>query len=148
MQVSEAMSRNVRVAEPAQSLRDAARMIADLDAGVLPVGDNDRLIGMITDRDITIRAVAEGKGPDTTVDEVMTPEVRYCFEDDDLEQVARNMADLQVRRMPVMNREKRLVGILSIGDIAVKRGGDTAGDAESGVARPGGSHSQSAGECT
>ena len=82
MKVSEAMTRDVRVASPEQSIREAARIMAEIDAGVLPVGENDRLIGMITDRDIAIRAVAEGKGPDTSVREVMTQDVKYCFEDE------------------------------------------------------------------
>src|SRR5688500_1717510 len=108
MRVSEAMTRTVRDASPEQSLRDAAMLMAELDAGVLPVGENDRLIGMITDRDVAIRAVAQGRGPDVPIREVMTPEVRYCYEDEDVEDVAQNMADIQVRRLPVMDRTKRL----------------------------------------
>ena len=142
MQVSEAMTRTVRVASPEQSIRDAAMLMAELDAGVLPVGENDRLVGMITDRDIAIRAVAQGRGPDVPIREVMTPEVRYCFEDEDVEDVAQNMADIQVRRLPVMDRNKRLVGIISIGDIAMTEGPEAAGDAVAGVSEPGGSHTQ------
>ena len=100
MKVSEAMTRDVRVANPDQSIREAAQMMLDLDAGALPVGAEDRLIGMITDRDIAIRGVARGRTPDTPVRDVMTADVKYCFEDEEIENVARNMADIQVRRLP------------------------------------------------
>ena len=142
MQVSEAMSKDVKITSPAQSIRDAARVMADIDAGVLPVGENDRLVGMITDRDIAIRAVAEGKGPSTPVREVMSSEVKYCFAHEDLDHVARNMADIRVRRLPVLNEQKRIVGILSLGDIALAEGGKKAGKALSGISEPGGAHSQ------
>src|SRR5262245_12264150 len=145
MQVNEAMSSDVKIANPDQPIRDAARMMAELDAGVLPVGENDRLVGMLTDRDIEIRAVAAGKPPTTPVRDVMSAEVKYCFEDDDLEEVAENMADLKVRRLPVLNREKRLVGILSLGDIALFDGSGSAGDALTAISEPGGEHSQSSG---
>src|SRR3954466_8593864 len=106
MRVNEAMSRDVRVANPQQRIRDAAKIMAEIDAGALPVGENDRLVGMITDRDIAIRAVAEGKGPDTPVSDVMTRDIKYCFEDEELDHVSRNMAEIQVKRLPVVNREK------------------------------------------
>jgi len=119
MRVSEAMTREVRVASPGQSIREVAKIMAEIDAGSMPVGDNDRLVGMITDRDIAIRAVAEGKGPDTPVREVMSSEkVLYCYEDEELDHVAKNMSQQQVRRLPVVNREKRLVGIVSFGNLA------------------------------
>jgi len=143
MQVNEAMSSDVKIAAPDQSIRDAARMMAELDAGVLPVGENDRLVGMITDRDIAIRAVAAGKPPNTPVREVMSSEVKYCFEDDDLDDVAENMADIKVRRLPVLNRQKRLVGIVSLGDIALFDGAGSAGSALCVISEPGGDHSQS-----
>jgi CBS domain-containing protein len=147
MKVCDAMTRDVRVASPGDSIREAARTMAEIDAGVLPVGENDRLVGMITDRDIALRAVAEGKSPDTPVRNIMSSEdVCYCFDDQDISEVAANMADMKVRRLPVVNRDKRLVGILSLGDIS------QAGDQEkpairalSGVSEPGGLHSQSAG---
>jgi CBS domain-containing protein len=142
MQVREAMTRDVRVATPGQSIRDVARMMIECDAGVMPVGENDRLVGMITDRDIAVRAVAEGKGPDTPVREVMTTEqVLYCFEDEEVEEVAKNMGDVKVRRLPVMDRNKRLVGIISIGDLAQTQKG-AAGAAIGKVAQPGGPHDQ------
>jgi CBS domain-containing protein len=142
MRVSEAMSRDVRVANPGQTIRDVAKIMAEIDAGAMPVGENDRLVGMITDRDIAIRAVALGKGPDTPVREVMSQEVKYVFEDEDLEHVAENMSDIQVRRLPVVNREKRLVGIVSLGDIAQKEDKKTAGETVRGVSKPGGQHRQ------
>ena len=142
MKVSEAMTKDVRVANPEQTLRQAARMMAELDAGVLPVGEDDRLIGMITDRDIAIRGVARGKGPKAKVREVMTADVKYCFDDQDLGEVTRNMADIQVRRLPVMNHDKRLVGILSLGDIAISPDGKDTSEALSGISRPGGQHTQ------
>ena len=136
MRVSEAMTRQVRVANPGQTIRDAAKIMAEIDAGAVPVGENDRLVGMITDRDITIRAVAAGKGPDTPVREVMSKEVKYCFEDEDLGDVAENMADIQMRRLPVVDREKRLVGIVSLGDIAQNEDVETTGAATAGVTQP------------
>ena len=146
MKVSDAMTRDVRVANPNQTLQDAAKMMSDVDSGVLPVGENDRLIGMITDRDIAVRAVAQGKGPQTLVREVMTDHVHYCFDDEDTDEVTRKMADSQVRRLPVVNRDKRLVGILSLGGVATSRdGADEAGEALSDISRPGGEHSQMGG---
>jgi CBS domain-containing protein len=142
MRVSECMSRDVQIASPNESLRQAARAMAEIDAGALPVGENDRLVGMITDRDIAVRGVAEGKGPDATVREVMTEEVRYCFDDDDAEAVLRNMGDIQVRRMPVINRERRLVGIISLGDLAARGAAPRTGEALADISRPGGEHSQ------
>jgi CBS domain-containing protein len=142
MRVSECMSTDVRIASPDETLRQAAQAMADLDAGVLPVGDNDRLVGMITDRDIAVRGVADGKGPDAKVREVMSAEVRYCFDDEDADDVLKNMGDIQVRRLPVLNRDKRLVGIISLGDLATTGEPRASGDALSEISRPGGEHSQ------
>lgn len=143
MQVREAMSDDVRIAAPNQPIRDAAMLMAKIDAGSLPVGENDRLVGMITDRDIAVRAIALGKGPDTPVRDVMSQEVKYCFEDDDVNEVAQNMADIKVRRLPVLNKSKRLVGIVSLGDLAIADGPANAGEALCGISEPGGAHSQS-----
>jgi CBS domain-containing protein len=143
MRISDAMTREVRLANPDQSIRDAAKMMAEIDAGAMPVGEGDRLVGMITDRDIAVRAVAQGKGPDTPVREVMSIEqVLYCYEDEELDHVARNMGELQVRRLPVLDRSKRLVGIVSLADIAQSAGVRPAGNAVKGVTKPGGTHSQ------
>jgi CBS domain-containing protein len=136
MKVSEIMSRDVLVASPDQSIREAARMMAELDAGVLPVGEQDRLIGIITDRDIAIRAVGSGKAPDTRIRDVMTGEVKYCFEDEDVADVAQNMADIQVRRLPVISREKRLVGIIAVADLAAHEDPEVVGEAVSGISEP------------
>ncbi len=143
MRVSEAMTRDVRMVRPDQTISDAARTMMEIDAGALPVSENDRLVGMITDRDIAVRGVAEHKGPDTPVRDVMSSEVKYCFEDDDMALVAQNMGDIRVRRLPVVNRDRRLVGIVSLGDIAMVEGHHAAGEAVVGVSRPGGPHSQS-----
>ena len=141
MRVSECMTRDVRIADPNQSIQQAARAMAEADAGVLPVGDDDRLVGMITDRDIAVRGIAEGRGPDAKVRDVMSAEVRYCYEDEQVEDVLRNMGELQVRRLPVVNRDKRLVGIISLADLARERSGKTA-EALRGISQPGGEHSQ------
>ena len=142
MRVSEAMTREVRVANPGQSIREVAKIMAEIDAGAMPVGDNDRLVGMITDRDIAIRAVAQGKGPDTLVRDVMsTEQVLFCYDDEELEHVAKNMSEQQVRRLPVVNRDKRLVGIVSLGNLA-QREGRAANKAVKGVTKPGGAHQQ------
>jgi CBS domain-containing protein len=116
--------------------------MGEIDSGVLPVGDGDRLVGMLTDRDIAIRAVALGKGPDTLVQDIMSQDVMYCFADQDLDTVVQNMAENQVRRMPVLNREKRMVGILSLGDVALVDDPDITGEALCGISEPGGKHSQ------
>ena len=142
MQVSEAMSGDVKIANPNQSIRDAAHMMAELDAGVLPVGENDRLLGMITDRDIAIRAVAQNKGSETIIRDVMSPNIVYCFEKDNVADAAKKMGDEQVRRLPVLNEDKRLVGMLSLGDISQTGDAKTSGQALGGVARPGGQHKQ------
>lgn len=145
MRVSQVMTRDVRVASPGQSIREVARMMGDVNTGFLPVGENDRLIGTITDRDIALRAVAAGKGPDTPVREVMTRDVKYCYEDDSLDQVARNMADIKVRRLPVMDRSKRLVGVIALGDMVQGKnqaGKNAASMAVAGASQPGGPHDQ------
>lgn len=142
MRVSELMTRDVRIANPNETIQEAARMMAEIDAGAIPVGDNDRLVGMLTDRDIAVRAVAEGRGPDTKVGDVMTNDVKYCFEDEDTDHVCRNLGDQQIRRIPVVDRNKRLVGILSLGDLALEGGNGAAGETLAAISRPGGQHSQ------
>lgn len=139
MRVSEAMTRNVRVVNPNHSICDVAKIMADADIGAIPVGENDRLVGMITDRDIVIRAVAQGK-IDTKVRDVMTEDVKYCFEDEELSDVAQNMADIQVRRLPVVNRDKRLVGIVALADVATNEDPQSAGEAISGISENGEQH--------
>jgi CBS domain-containing protein len=133
----------VQLVTPDKTLREAAALMKKIDAGVLPVSEKDKLVGMITDRDIVIRGVAEGKGPDAKVRDAMSTEVRYCFEDEDVDHVAKNMAELQVRRLPVMNREKRLVGIVSLGDLATEGSLPKTAQALHGISQPGGQHNQS-----
>ncbi|MCB1784346.1 MAG: CBS domain-containing protein [Alphaproteobacteria bacterium] len=117
--IQDVMSHECEWISPEASVADAARVMAEKDIGFLPVGENDRLIGMITDRDITVRAVGQGKSPDSTsVRDIMTPKTFYCYDDQDVEDVCNNLGDIQVRRLPVVNREKRLVGVVSLGDLA------------------------------
>jgi CBS domain-containing protein len=137
MKISEVMSRNVTVARPDDTLQRAARAMAEIDSGVLPVGEDDRLVGVITDRDIAIRAVAEGMDTAiTTVREIMSDEVKYCFEDESVDHIADNMGSEQIRRLPVVDRDKRLVGIVSLGDIATKEKHAVGGHALRGISQP------------
>ena len=142
MRIRECMTRKVAIASPSDTLCDAAIQMAECDAGVLPVGEDDRLVGMITDRDIAIRAVAKNLGPDTPVREVMSQEVLYCFEDEDVRHVAENMGEQQIRRLPVLSRDKRLVGIVSLGDLAKSTVEEISGHAMANISRPGGRHDQ------
>jgi CBS domain-containing protein len=144
MKIAECMTPDVQVVKPDQPIREAAQFMLRSDAGSMPVCDGDRLVGMITDRDIAVRAVAQGRGPDTPVQEAMTDHVDYCFDDDDIEEVAMKMSDAQVRRFPVISREnKRLVGIVSLGDLSRSEQGDAANVALEGITDPGGLHNQS-----
>jgi CBS domain-containing protein len=143
MRVGELMTRDVVMASPGQKLRDVAAEMEKHDIGVLPVGDNDRLVGIITDRDIAVRGISHGLGPDASVRDVMSAGVRYCFEDDDIDDLAQNMADEQIRRLPVLNGEKRLVGIISLGDVAISQEGNVSEMALSGICQTGGHHCQS-----
>lgn len=140
MKVSEIMTREVHMTPPDAPIVEAARQMAQHHVGFLPVATRERLVGAITDRDIVVRCVAKGTMDGATVRDVMTSEVMYCFEDDDIEKVAQNMGNIQVRRLPVVNREKRLVGVVSFADVAVDHGGETVAVALSGIARPGGLH--------
>ena len=141
MKIRDVMTCDAKLTSPDDTLRHAAQMMKECDCGVLPVADGDRLVGMITDRDIAVRCIAEGKGPNTTVREGMTQEVLYCFDDEDLQHVCQNMADIQVRRLPVLSRDKRLVGIVSLGDLARKE--PNTAKALKGIARPSEQHNQS-----
>lgn len=124
MQLKDIMTRNPECVRPNTTIQEAARKMRDMDVGPMPVcGDNDRLAGMITDRDITVRAVAEGKDPKTTpVGEVMTEEIVFAFDDQGVDEAASTMRERQVRRLVVLNRDKRLVGIVSLGDLATETG--------------------------
>ena len=141
MKVEECMSRDVRVISPDDTIERAAQMMAQIDAGVLPVGKNDKLVGMITDRDIAIRGGAAGCRPDARVGDIMSQEVCYCYDDAETDEVLENMSQIQVRRMPVVNRDKRLVGIVSLGDLD-REEPDKAGFAMKEITRPSQIHNQ------
>jgi CBS domain-containing protein len=110
MKISEVMTSDVQVVQPSATIREAAQFMLRADAGVVPVCDGQTLQGMITDRDIAVRAVAEGLGPDTPVTQVMTGEILYAFEDDDVEDVASQMSKAQVRRMPIVSPRRQEAG--------------------------------------
>ena len=122
--VSDIMSTDVQVVEPQDSLRHAAELMQELDVGALPVCDGERLLGMLTDRDITVRGVAQGLDPDATaVSDIMTGEVQFATADQDTAEVMRVMGDKQIRRMPVVDQDRRLIGIVSIADLALRQPG-------------------------
>ncbi len=136
-QLKDVMSKNVRVIGPDMTIRQAAQAMSDGDFGMMPVGENDRMIGAISDRDIAIRAVAEGKGPDTKVRDIMSAGVCWAYVDDSVEHAAQLMSERQVRRLPVVDRDKRLVGIVALGDFAVDKAEiKPAADALSGISAP------------
>ncbi len=136
MLVRDIMTRDVQLLAPHDTIQRAASRMRDDNIGSLPVADGDRLVGYVTDRDLVVRGLAQGFSADTHIHDVMTDQVLYCFEDDDVEEVAVNMADNQVRRLPVLSREKRLVGIVALGDLATKGEDSSAEDALEGVSRP------------
>ncbi|MDD0843799.1 CBS domain-containing protein [Pseudomonas sp. Gutcm_11s] len=135
MKINEIMTRNVQTVRPDVSILEAAALMARIDSGALLVEENDRLVGMLTDRDIALRAVAQGLGNDTPVHQIMSGNVCYCFEDEDVQHVAQNMADIQKRRLPVLSREKRLIGVVSLGNIASARSDKSSGTLLRGVAQ-------------
>ncbi len=136
MKIEDVMTHDVAVVSPDETIQQAARLMEELDIGAVPVADNERLVGMLTDRDIALRAVADGLGPDTRVSDVMTPDVKYCFCDQEVSEVSDNMADIQVRRLPVVDRNKRLVGIIALADIATCAENEYVADALAGISRP------------
>ena len=119
--LKDVMSRDVQLVSPEMTIREAAQTMSDGDFGMMPVGENDRMIGAISDRDIAVRAVAEGKGPATKVREVMSTGVWWAYDDDTVEDAAKLMSEHQVRRLPVVDHDKRLVGIVALGDFAVDK---------------------------
>ncbi len=119
MKIKDVMTKSADWISPDTTLAQAAQKMQSEDIGFLPVGENDKLIGSVTDRDIVIRAVAQGKDPNTTkVRDVMTAKMYYCFDDQSVDEICDNMADIKVRRLPVVNRDKRLVGVVSLGDLS------------------------------
>ena len=143
MKIANIMSRDVHFIGPDTTLREAASKMKEIDSGALPVAEHDKLIGMLTDRDIAIRGVAIGKGPDAMVRDAMSHEIKYCYEDEDVAHVAENMGELQLRRLPVMSRDKRLIGFVSLSDLTRGSLPNTA-RALHGISKPGGRHNQSA----
>ncbi len=142
MKISEVMTREVTTVQADQTAQEAANFMLQGDAGSIPVTDGDRLIGMITDRDIAVRGVAKGHGPDTPVRELMTSGLVTARFDDTVEDVANKMSEAQVRRLPVIDDEERLVGIVSLGDLSRETDDETAHQALEGVSAPGGPHQQ------
>ena len=142
MQVSQILTRDVETVRPDTSVKEAAQRMRSMDVGSLPVCDGRNLLGMVTDRDITIRITAEGRdAANTPVQEAMTPDVSYVFEDQDVQDAAKIMRDQQIRRLPVLSRDKQLVGILALGDVAQTGNDRLAGDALEQISEP--SHGQS-----
>ena len=142
MKISEVMTRKVVTVEAGQTVQEAASFMLKGDAGSIPVIEGDRLIGMITDRDIAVRGVARGHGPDTPVRDLMSSGVICARIDDNVEDVATRMSEAQVRRLPVVDDTESLVGIVSLGDLSRETDGDTAQEALEGVSAPGGLHQQ------
>jgi CBS domain-containing protein len=142
MKVRDVMTSNVQTVQPDQRVQDAASFMLSADAGSIPVTEGERLIGMITDRDIAVRGVAKGMGPDTPVRELMTNDVVCVREDEDCSAVANRMSEAQVRRLPVVDEQERLCGIVSLGDLARETQSESAHQALEGVSQPGGQHQQ------
>ena len=142
MKISEVMTTEVETIGADQTAREAASFMLRADAGSIPVCDGDKVIGMITDRDIAVRGVAEGRGPDTPVSELMSDGIICAREDEDIQEVARRMSEEQVRRLPVLDAEDRLCGIVSLGDLTRETRGEAAQTALEGVSSTGGSHQQ------
>ena len=136
-QVADVMTRGVRTLSPQDSMMLAAKAMEELDVGAVPVCDGEQLLGMVTDRDITVRGVAHGKPADSTpLSEVMSQGVRWCFEDDSVDKVIDEMRDAKIRRVPVVDRDKHLVGILSLGDLAAKADIVDAGETLANISEP------------
>jgi CBS domain-containing protein len=136
-QLKDVMSTDVRVIGPDMTIEDAAKRMSEGDFGMMPVGENDRMIGAISDRDIAIRAIGEGKGPQTKVREIMSTGICWAYDDDSVEHAAKLMSEHQVRRLPVVDRDKRLVGIVALGDFAVDRSEiQPAAEALAGISEP------------
>lgn len=137
MKIQDIMTPHARCVCPQESVAIAASLMRELNVGALPVCDNDRLAGVITDRDITVRAVADGADPKSTpVQAIMSHELVYIFEDQEIDEAARLMEVKQIRRLPVLNRNKRLVGIVSLGDMAVEAGTQISGEALKEISQP------------
>ena len=142
MKISDVMTTDVETVSADQTAQDAAKFMLRAEAGSIPVCDGDKVIGMITDRDIAVRGVAEGRGPDTPIRDLMTDGIVCAREDDDVQDVASKMSEAQVRRLPVLDAQDRLCGIVSLGDLSRQTDGGSAGQALEGVSQRGGRHEQ------
>jgi len=142
MKISEVMTRDVKTVRPDQTAKEAATFMLDEDAGSMPVSDGDKLVGMLTDRDIAVRGVAQGYGPDTPISQIMTENVVSAHEDDDVQDIATKMSRAQVRRIPVLDSNDRICGIVSLGDLSREADEDCAEQALQGVSAPGDKHRQ------
>ena len=142
MKISELMTTDVETVSSDQTAREAAHFMLRADAGSIPVCDGGKVVGMITDRDIAVRGVAEGRGPDTPVRDLMSDGVVCAHEDENVKDVAKRMSDEQIRRIPVLDSDDKLVGIVSLGDLARETNGEAAHEALDGVSAPGGQHTQ------
>ena len=142
MKISDVMTSDVQTIGPDQTAREAAAFMLSADAGSIPVTEGDKLIGMITDRDIAVRGIAKGHGPDTPVRDLMSSGIISVNIDDDLGSVASKMSEAQVRRLPVVDEQQRLCGIVSLGDLSRGSEGEQATQALEGVSAPGGQHQQ------
>jgi CBS domain-containing protein len=137
MLIKEIMTPSAEIVQPQTSVKDAASRMKDLGVGVMPVGENDRLVGMLTDRDIAVRTVAEGQDPEkVNVGDIMTPDITYCFEDQDLTEAGELMKKDKVRRLVVLNSDKRMVGMCTLGDLAVHGDRGAAADVLVEVSKP------------
>jgi CBS domain-containing protein len=142
MKISEVMTRDVQTVRPDQTAREAASFMLSADAGAIPVTEGDRLVGMITDRDIAVRGVAEGHGPETPVRELMTNDIVAARIDDNVDDIAARMSEAQVRRLPVIDDQQKLCGIVSLGDLSQQGDDSAAEQALEGISQPGGEHQQ------
>jgi CBS domain-containing protein len=142
MKVRDVMTRDVQTVTPDQPVQQAASFMLSADAGSIPVTEGDRLLGMITDRDIAVRGIAKGHGPDTPVRDLMTNDLVIVRDDEDVEEAATRMSDAQVRRLPVVDGEEKLCGIVSLGDLSRETDRECATQALEGVTQPGGEHRQ------
>ena len=142
MRVSEVMTRDVETIRPDQTAQEAAAFMLQADAGSIPVTEEQKLVGMITDRDIAVRGIAKGHGPDTPVRDLMSGSLITAHIDDDVNDVAARMSEAQVRRLPVLDQDDRLCGIVSLGDLSREADNESASRALEGVSKPGSEHSQ------
>ena len=137
MLVRDLMTRGVRTLSPKDTVTFAAQAMAELDVGSIPVCDGQRLVGVVTDRDLTIRSIAQQRDPQSTVlQDVMSAEVHWCYEDQSIEEAAQLMRDAQIRRLPIVDHERKLVGVISLGDLAAKGGEIQAGEALKDISTP------------